>query len=100
MEITEPTPIQEQAIPVLLAGNDLVGLSATGSGKTLAYSLPLVERLSSRQRVVQALVLVPTRELAMQVNAVLSKLAASKRLTTALLVGGRPYGPQMSSLRY
>ena len=82
MEITEPTPIQAEAIPALLAGRDLIGQSATGSGKTLAYSIPLVERLSSNRRVVQALVLVPTRELAVQVNAVLSKLPliASLRL--------------------
>jgi ATP-dependent RNA helicase DeaD len=100
MEITEPTPIQAQAIPALLAGSDLVGKSATGSGKTLAYGLPLVERLSKEKRVVQALVLLPTRELAVQVNEVLSKLAASRRLTTALLVGGRPYGNQISALRY
>jgi len=100
MEITEPTPIQTEAIPVLLAGNDLVGQSPTGSGKTLAYSIPIVERLSKDKRVVQALILVPTRELAVQINTVLSKLAASRRLTTALLVGGRPYGNQISALRY
>ncbi len=62
--------------------------SATGSGKTLAYSIPLVERLARDKRVVQALVLVPTRELAIQVNAVLGQLATSRRLSTALLVGG------------
>ncbi len=100
MEITEPTPVQAEAIPALLAGNDVVGQSATGSGKTLAYGIPLVERVARDKRVVQALVLVPTRELAIQVNAVLSKLATSRRLSTALLVGGRPYGTQLSALRY
>ncbi len=100
MEITEPTPIQAEAIPALLAGKDLVGQSATGSGKTLAYGIPLVERLARDKRIVQALVLVPTRELAVQVNAVLSKFASSRRLSTALLVGGRPYGSQISALRY
>lgn len=100
MGITEPTPIQSQTIPALLAGQDVVGQSATGSGKTLAYGIPLVERLARDQRVVQALVLVPTRELAVQVNTVLSKLASGKRLSTALLVGGRPYGSQISALRY
>src|SRR5436305_9856835 len=90
MEITEPSPIQAQAIPALLAGNDVVGQSATGSGKTLAYGVPLVERVSKDKRVVQVLILVPTRELAVQVNEVLSKLAISRRLSTALLVGGRP----------
>src|SRR5712692_6221754 len=100
MEIIEPTPIQAEAIPALLAGNDVLGQSATGSGKTLAYGIPLVERLARDKRVVQALVLVPTRELAIQVNTVLGKLAASRRLSTALLVGGRPYGNQLSALRY
>src|SRR5438105_907424 len=100
MEISEPTPVQAEAIPALLAGHDLIGRSATGSGKTLAYGIPLVERLTREKRIVQALVLVPTRELALQVNAVLSQLAASRRLTTALLVGGRAYSTQMSALRY
>src|ERR1700686_2053105 len=100
MEITRPTPIQVEAIPALRAGNEFIGQSATGSGKTLSYGIPLVERVSRDKRVVQALVLVPTRELAIQVNAVLSKLASSRRLATALLVGGRPYGSQISALRY
>ncbi len=100
MKITEPTPIQVEAIPELMAGHDLVGQSATGSGKTLAYGIPLVERLARNARVVQALVLVPTRELAIQVYAVLGTLAASRRLSMALLVGGRPYGSQMGALRY
>ncbi|HEY7415819.1 MAG TPA: DEAD/DEAH box helicase, partial [Ktedonobacteraceae bacterium] len=100
MEITEPTPIQAEAIPALLAGKDLVGQSITGSGKTLAYGIPLAERVAKDKRVVQALVLVPTRELAIQVNAALSKLTTSRQLSIALLVGGRPYGKQLSALRY
>src|SRR5260370_3968654 len=100
MEITEPTPIQAEAIPALIAGNGVVGQSATGSGKTLAYGIPLVERVSKSKRESQVLVLVPTRELAAQVNEVLSKLATSRSLSTALLVGGRPYGNQISALRY
>ncbi len=99
MEIVEPTPVQVEAIPALLAGKDVVGQSATGSGKTLAYGIPLVERLS-KERVVQALVLVPTRELAIQVNTVLNDLTAGRRLSTALLVGGRAYSSQFSALRY
>jgi ATP-dependent RNA helicase DeaD len=99
-EISEPTPIQAEAIPALVAGHDLVGQSATGSGKTLAYGIPLVERVARNTRIVQALVLVPTRELALQVYAVLGDLAAGRRLSMALLVGGRPYGSQMGALRY
>jgi ATP-dependent RNA helicase DeaD len=100
MNIIEPTPVQAEAIPALMAGRDLMGQSATGSGKTLAYGIPLVERVAKNRREVQALVLVPTRELALQVNSVLSKLSANRRITTAVLVGGRPYGSQMSALRY
>ncbi len=100
MEITEPTPIQVEAIPALLAGRDLVGQSATGSGKTLAYGIPLLERVTKNIRTVQVLILVPTRELALQVSAVLSKLAASRQLSMAQLVGGRPYSSQISALRY
>lgn len=100
MGFVEPTPVQVEAIPALLAGHNVVGQSATGSGKTLAYGIPLVERLARNQRVAQALVLVPTRELAIQVNSVLGKLAASRRMSTALLVGGRAFGPQLAALRY
>jgi ATP-dependent RNA helicase DeaD len=100
MEITEPTPIQAEAIPALLAGKDFVGQAATGSGKTLAYGIPLVERVARNTRAVQALVLVPTRELAIQVHEVLGQLTTPRRLATALLVGGRPYGNQLSALRY
>ena len=101
MKISAPTPVQAGAIPALLAGRDLVGQSATGSGKTLAYGIPLVERVARNKRVAQALVLVPTRELAVQVNAVFSQLAMSRRgLCTVLLVGGRPYAGQISALGY
>src|SRR5438034_4175290 len=99
MEITEPTPVQVEAIPALLAGNDLVGQSATGSGKTLAYGIPLVERLARDKREVQALVLLPTRELAVQVNALLSQLAASRQLSTAPLVGRRANRRPLPALR-
>src|SRR5438876_4242121 len=83
MEIIEPTPIQAAAIPALLAGNDVVGQSATGSGKTLAYGIPLVERLARDNRVVQALVLLPTRERAIHLSAVMGQRATSRRLSTA-----------------
>jgi ATP-dependent RNA helicase DeaD len=100
MKITESTPIQDEAIPVLLAGRDFVGQAPTGSGKTLAYGLPLIDRIAKNNRVPQLLVLVPTRELAVQVHNVLGKLASSRKLATAVLVGGRAYGPQISALRY
>src|SRR5258708_34348532 len=88
MEITEPTPIQAEAIPALLAGNDVVGQSATGSGKTLAYGIPLVERVATDTRVLHPLLLVPTPELAIQRNAVLGLLAPRRPLSPARLVRG------------
>jgi ATP-dependent RNA helicase DeaD len=64
---TEPTAIQEQAIPYLLSGQDVVGQAQTGTGKTAAFSLPILEQLDTSDKTVQALVLTPTRELAIQV---------------------------------
>jgi superfamily II DNA/RNA helicase len=96
--ITQPTPIQAEAIPVLLAGRDVIGQARTGSGKTLAFALPLVERVDGRVREVQALVLVPTRELAIQVDAVLAPLASAARLRHTLLYGGRSLGPERRAL--
>ncbi|MCY4578208.1 MAG: DEAD/DEAH box helicase, partial [Chloroflexi bacterium] len=67
MDISEPTPIQTESIPPLLDGRDLIGQARTGSGKTLAFAVPLTEQCDPSVRRVQALVLVPTRELAIQV---------------------------------
>ncbi|MGH2503823.1 MAG: DEAD/DEAH box helicase, partial [Ktedonobacterales bacterium] len=99
MGIETPTLIQARAIPPLLAGRDVVGQSRTGSGKTIAYGLPLVERMDPRLRRVQALVLVPTRELAGQVASVLMSLGANRGLRVAQLIGGRSYLPQRDALR-
>jgi ATP-dependent RNA helicase DeaD len=93
-----PTPIQERAIPPLLAGRDVIGQSRTGSGKTIAFGLPLVERIDPALRQVQALVLVPTRELASQVGDVLASLDGGRGLRVAQLVGGRPLEPQRQAL--
>jgi ATP-dependent RNA helicase DeaD len=98
-DLVTPTPIQAAAIPVLLAGRDVIGQARTGSGKTLAFALPLVARCDPGLRATQALVLVPTRELAIQVGSVLSPLAASRRLRHTLLYGGRSLGPEQRALR-
>jgi superfamily II DNA/RNA helicase len=98
MGISVPTPIQSQAIPVMLAGEDVVGQARTGSGKTLAFSLPIVERIDPSTRGVQALVLVPTRELAIQVGDVIEKLARARRLRLTLLYGGRSLIPEARAL--
>lgn len=94
MGITAPTPIQAQAIPMLLAGNDVVGQARTGSGKTLAFTIPIVERCNPKVRSAQALVLVPTRELAIQVGEVMAHFCAARRLRMTLLYGGRSLAPE------
>jgi ATP-dependent RNA helicase DeaD len=99
MGISTPTPIQAQAIPVLLEGRDVIGQARTGSGKTLAFALPIVERCDPTVRGVQALVLVPTRELAIQVGEVLGRLAVARRLRMTLLYGGRSLLPERQALR-
>ena len=98
MGVSIPTPIQAQAIPALLDGRDVVGQARTGSGKTLAFGLPLVERCDPMISGVQALVLVPTRELAIQVADVVGKLAAARRMWLTLIYGGRPLGPEREAL--
>jgi ATP-dependent RNA helicase DeaD len=99
MGITSPTPIQAQALPPLLAGRDLIGQARTGSGKTLAFAIPALELVEPRQRAVQVLVLVPTRELAVQVGGVCTALGAARRVAPVLIFGGRPAGPQIAALR-
>lgn len=90
MKILKPTPIQAAAIPPLLQGKDVIGQAKTGSGKTLAYALPIVERCEPGQDFIEALVLVPTRELAIQVDEVIRKFAAGAGIRSVLLYGGRP----------
>lgn len=97
--ISTPTPIQAQAIPVLLQGRDVIGQARTGSGKTLAFALPIVERCEVDAPGVQALVLVPTRELAIQVGEVIRQYAAGHRLRVTLLYGGRSLLPDHQALK-
>ncbi len=99
MNISEPTPIQEQSIPHLLAGRDLIGQARTGSGKTLVFAVPMAECLNPSVRRVQALVLVPTRELAIQVAKVTDALVSSQRLRVTLLYGGRSLRPEYKALK-
>jgi ATP-dependent RNA helicase DeaD len=99
MQITQPTPIQAAAIPPLLQGRDVIGQACTGSGKTLAFELPLVESIDERSRDLQALVLVPTRELAQQVAGVLEMIIAGTGIRLAVLYGGQAIGPQQDTLR-
>lgn len=95
--ITTPTPIQAQAIPIALTGRDLIGIAQTGTGKTLAFGLPMIGRLSRTKT--QGLVLVPTRELADQVEASLAAVGRPFGLRTALLIGGASMGKQKQQLQ-
>ena len=98
---TIATPIQAQAIPVALAGRDVLGIAQTGTGKTAAFTLPLIERLSSgraKARMPRALVLAPTRELADQVAESFAKYAKGTKLSWALLIGGVSMGDQVAAL--
>jgi ATP-dependent RNA helicase DeaD len=96
--IVTPTEIQESTIPPLLEGKDVIGQAYTGSGKTLAFGLPLIEKIVPGNRWLQALVLVPTRELAQQVGDVLEALAKPAGIRCTLIYGGRAFGPQQDAI--
>jgi ATP-dependent RNA helicase RhlE len=101
---TTPTPIQSKAIPVVLTGVDLLARAQTGTGKTAAFGLPMIQRLTAQGAAAgrvkpRALVLVPTRELALQVSQTLSGYAASTRLRVVAIYGGVGMGGQMQALR-
>ena len=99
----EPTPIQQEAIPVLISGADMLGQAATGTGKTAAFALPLLDKLARDAKAVRgkvsALVLVPTRELAMQVAEALHKYAKGSNLNVVPVYGGAPMDHQIRALR-
>jgi ATP-dependent RNA helicase DeaD len=94
-----PTPIQEAAIPPLLEGRDVVGGARTGSGKTAAFGLPLLQRLGERTKGPRAIVLCPTRELALQVQGDLEVFAKPLGVRTLAVYGGAPYRPQFQALK-
>ncbi len=97
---SQPTPVQAACIPALLGGRDVLGEAQTGTGKTGAFGLPLIERIDTEDRSVQALVLTPTRELANQVAGALGDFASGRPGTDILPVyGGQPMGAQLRRLR-
>jgi ATP-dependent RNA helicase DeaD len=96
---TTPTTIQVQAIPQLLAGRDVVGQSQTGTGKTAAFSLPMLERIDTENRAVQALILTPTRELASQVAEAIRTFSSNRRLSIVTVCGGQSMERQVRSLQ-
>ena len=104
---TEPTPIQAQAIPIVLSGRDLLGAAQTGTGKTAGFTLPLLQRLESHAHAstsparhpVRALILVPTRELAAQVQDSVRAYGRHMKLRSAVIFGGVGFHPQADELR-
>ncbi len=99
LEFHTPTPIQAAVIQHLLEGKDVIGRARTGSGKTAAYGLPLLQALGADARGVKALVVCPTRELALQVSTALQSFASKLRVRFATVYGGAPYPPQIKALR-
>lgn len=101
--LTQPTPIQNQAIPLALEGHDILGLAQTGTGKTLAFGLPLVDHLLAQPgkplpKTAKALILAPTRELVNQIAESLRVLTAGTKLRVATVVGGQSIGKQIAML--
>src|SRR5512133_1059602 len=95
----EPTPIQEQAIPELLAGHDVIGQAQTGTGKTAAFGLPLLQYVDPASDEVQAIVLTPTRELCIQVTQALRAYAEHLDVEIVAIFGGAPIRSQQAQLR-
>jgi len=98
---TEATPIQSEAIPIALAGRDVLGIAQTGTGKTAAFTLPMIDRLvagRSKARMPRSLVICPTRELADQVAASFERYSMGQKLLWALLIGGVSFGDQEAKL--
>ncbi|MGG1313915.1 DEAD/DEAH box helicase [Cohnella laeviribosi] len=95
----EPTPIQAQAIPVALSGKDMIGQAQTGTGKTAAFGIPLVSRISASEDRIVALIMTPTRELAIQVAEEIEKLGRFKGLRSLAIYGGQDIGRQIRALK-
>uniref|UniRef100_UPI00402AA60E DEAD/DEAH box helicase n=1 Tax=Veillonella magna TaxID=464322 RepID=UPI00402AA60E len=99
MGFEEPTPIQQEAIPVAMEGLDMIGQAQTGTGKTAAFVIPALEKVDPAQRAVQVLVLSPTRELAIQVAEELNKMAQHTDIQALPIYGGQDITRQFRSLR-
>lgn len=97
LKLTTPTPIQAKAIPLAVTGKDIIGIAQTGTGKTFAFGLPMLQRLALNKGM--GLILVPTRELAMQVEEALQKIGKPLGLRAAVIVGGAPMGKQIQAIK-
>lgn len=98
LKFTKPTPIQLKAIPIGIEGKDIIGIAQTGTGKTLAFGIPLVQRLALTTKG-KGLIVVPTRELAVQVNETIQKLTPAVGMKTAVLIGGESMFHQINDLK-
>lgn len=98
LQFHTPTPIQSKTIPVALQGSDVIGIAQTGTGKTLAFGIPMLQRLQEKGG--KGLILLPTRELAIQVDEALQKFTKSMGMRTAVLIGGDSMAKQLSMLRH
>ena len=101
---TKPTPIQSKSIPTLLQGGDLLGIAQTGTGKTCAFAVPIIQRLLANPKrpmpgTTRALILAPTRELAVQIAESFKTYGRYARLQVAVILGGVSMGPQIAALR-
>ncbi len=97
LKYQNPTPIQQQAIPVAIQGKDMVGIAQTGTGKTLAFGIPMLQRLQQIKG--RGLIVLPTRELALQVDEALRQVGTGLGLKTVVLIGGMPMYSQLNALR-
>ncbi|MBN2038885.1 MAG: DEAD/DEAH box helicase [Spirochaetes bacterium] len=97
--INEPTPVQQQAIPVLLEGKDTIALAQTGTGKTLAFLLPIMQQIKPSEKYVQALIISPTRELALQITNVARMLSQANGINILAAYGGQDFNQQKKKLK-
>jgi len=101
---THPTPIQEQAIPIVLTGSDLLGCAQTGTGKTAAFAIPILQQLQALPKAtgpqkIKVLVLTPTRELAIQIGESFSVYGGNLNIKNLVIFGGVPQGAQVKALK-
>ena len=97
--ISDPTPIQEQSIPLIKSGKDVIAEAQTGTGKTLAFLLPMFDNMSEDMNTIQGLIVTPTRELAIQITQEAKKLAEGKNLNILAAYGGKDIGAQLKKLK-
>src|SRR3989338_11417268 len=97
LKLVIPTPIQQKTIPLGLEGNDLIGIAQTGTGKTLAFAIPIIQKILREKKL--ALIVLPSRELALQVDGVFQQVGKSFGINTAVLIGGTAFGPQIAMIK-